>query len=483
MRKFFKLAALAAIAVAFVGCGNEKPGPDSGTGTPSTEYTQDLQFTLELKEVDVDQAKVVVEHNGTTTDSWYGFATTETDIDKAIADALAAGDIKLQKKTRYTVTVKNLEPETDYTFVAVGVTADGKTYGEPATLEFTTKAEVVEVGFTENPNWSLAYTGAQEFQGETYKHTVTVTSTDQNKWFLSSAWLKEEFDAALDEYGIEGILQYELNAFTQFVNYYIEYYKSQGVDVTFADFIYQGTNWDVVDITPGDWYVIAIGVTDNGELSGLYAISDVITIAEEPATEDYLAWIGTWTFTDANGVSLTATFDKDVNNESYLMRGYDAAILADFDYDYPVKVTWLADYGFWTIYPQGPIGTINYTDGSTGELFFLGVQGQSLILDQPLCIGTFDENGNRVVIGYSDENSGINVEYMCHFTVEGEKAYPFENPELIPRFPLVMTAAEAAPTAMAKANDLKTGKKFTTKLVKTGMPIKKFTKYASFKMN
>lgn len=482
MKKFFKFAAVAAIAAAFVSCGNDKPGPEPGPDTPSSEYTQDLKFTLELKEVDTDQAKVVVEHNGTTTDTWYGFATTETDIDKAIADALAAEDIKLQKKTRYTVTVKNLEPETDYTFVAVGVTADGKTYGEPATLEFTTAAEAE--GFKENPNWTLAYTGAKEYDGQTYKHTVTVTSTDQNKWFLSSAWSKAEFDAALVEYGLEVILQYELNEYTQLVNYYIEYYKSQGYDATFADFPYQGTDWDVVDITPGDWYVIAIGVTDNGELSGLYAISDVITIEEEAATEDYLAWIGDWTFTDANGVSLTATFEKKVNNESYNMYGFDAA---DLGYDFPVEVTWLADYNIWTIYPQ-QFGTLNFDDGSSGELYFLGGQqsekGFSLYTDVPTCIGGFDENGNRVVIGYSDEESGVNMTLMSHFVVIDEQPFFWEDPALIPTFPMTITAAEATPATAPKAttHGIKANKKFTTKLVNPIVPGKTLKNYAPVKM-
>lgn len=480
MKKFFKFAAIAAIAAAFVGCGNEKPGPEPGPDTPSTGYTQDLKFTLDLKEADTDQAKVVVEHNGTTTDTWYAFATTETNIDKAIADALAEEGIKLQNKTRYTVTVKNLEPETTYTFVAVGVAADGKTYGEVGTLEFTTAAE--EAGLTENPNWTLAYTGAQEFQGQTYKHTVTVTSTDQNKWFLSSAWSKEEFDAALEEYGLEVILQYELNEYTQLVNYYIEYYKSQGYDVTFADFPYQGTNWDAVDITPGDWYVIAIGVTDNGELSGLYAISDVITIEEEQATEEYNAWLGTWTFTGANGMAMTATFEKNVNNESYNMYGFDAA---DLGYDFPVEVTWIADYNIWTIYPQ-QFGTLNFDDGSSGELYFLGGQqsetGFALYTDVPTCIGGFDENGNRVVIGYSDEEAGVNMTLMCHFVVIDGQPFFWEEPALIPTFPMTITAAEAAPAAKAKANGAMNSKKMLCKLAKPIVPGKTFTSYMPLQM-
>ena len=479
MKKFFKFAAVAAIAAAFVSCGNEKPGPEPGPDTPSSEYTQDLKFTLELKEVDTDQAKVVVEHNGTTKDSWYGFATTETDIDKAIADALLQENVKLQEKTRYTMTVKNLEPETDYTFVAVGVTADGKTYGEVATLEFTTEAEEVGTSFTENPNWTLAYTGAKEYKEQTYKHTVTVTSTDENKWFLSTAWTAADFEEAMTEYGIETILQYELKELKEYADYLTDY---SGQEIAVTDLLYKGTDWDVVTVTPGDWYVMAVGVNDNGELSGLYAISDVITIEEEQATEEYNAWLGTWTFTGANGMAMTATFEKNFNNESYNMYGFDAA---DLGYDYPVEVTWLADYDLWAIYPQEG-GEVYFDDGTSGDLLFLGAQqtaeGYSLITDAAICIGGFDENGNRVVMGNADEESGLNITLMSHFVVMKNIPYFWEDPTLLPTFPMTITAAEAAPAAKAKANGTMNSKKRVCKLAKPIVPGKTFTSYMPLQM-
>ena len=123
MKKFFKFAAIAAIAAAFVSCNKtDDPvddGQDPGTTTPT--YTEDITFTIEEKEVEEDKAKFGVEHNGTKTDTWHYFATTETDIEAAIeaevAAMLASGKADLENAIKKNVTVRGLEPETTYTFV------------------------------------------------------------------------------------------------------------------------------------------------------------------------------------------------------------------------------------------------------------------------------------------------------------------------------------------------------------------------------
>ena len=169
MKKFFRFAAIAVAAIALFSC--EKPPQGDDTQTPGgnekpeqtvPEYTEDLTFTLEVVEVEADQAKIKVEHNGTTKDTWYGFATTESDVEKAIADVLAEGNVTLKKNTKTNITVRNLEPETEYTFIAVGIKADGTTYGNHAIVEFTT-AKVEEPTpptptpgeYTINPNWTV----------------------------------------------------------------------------------------------------------------------------------------------------------------------------------------------------------------------------------------------------------------------------------------------------------------------------------------
>ena len=321
MKKFFRFAAIAVAAIALFSC--EKPPqsddtqkPDGGsTNTPTTEYTEDLKFTLEVAEVEADQAKIKVEHNGTTKDTWYGFATTESDVDKAIADVLAEGNVTLKKNTKTTMTVRNLEPETEYTFIAVGIKADGTQYGEPATLKFTTAAEEVPAPptptpgeYTVNPNWTVTYIGEYEEGGKVYDNVVVVETTDTNPYFVT-AWPVDYFN----ELGIAKIVDEEIKAWEEML--------AQYPGATWADIVYAESILSQVGIDPEygtKWYAMAIGCDTNGKATGLYALSEVIDLEnlgggeEEEPTAEYAAWLGDWTFTGANGVAWPITFSKGI---------------------------------------------------------------------------------------------------------------------------------------------------------------------------
>lgn len=440
MKKFFRFAAIAVAAIALFSC--EKPQGDD-TQTPGgnekpeqtvPEYTDDLTFTLEVVEVEADQAKIKVEHNGTTKDTWYGFATTESDVDKAIADVLAEGNVTLKKNTKTSVTVRNLGPETEYTFIAVGIKADGTTYGEPATVKFTTAAEEVPApptpGFTQNPAWTVEYLGAGEVDGEAYEHVISVTSTDSNP-YLTSVVAKADFD----ELGIEVIAEGEIAYWTEYVN---QFNQANGTNYDISAILYTGTISEGWDLEGGEYVALAIGVNEAGTASGKYAVSEPFSVVEEEMSPEYSAWIGNWTFTDSNGTALSVTFAPKSNNKTFNMFGYDAPELSD----HPVEVQWMQDNGIWAIYPQN-FGTFSFTDGSEGDIYFLGgqqgEQGFSLYTDAPACIGGMDADGNRIVIGFSDEESGINMTLMAHFVVIGGTPYFWAEPATIPMFPLAVT--------------------------------------------
>lgn len=463
MKKFFKFAAVAAIAAAFVSCGNEKPGPEPGPDTPSSEYTQDLKFTLELKEVDTDQAKVVVEHNGTTKDSWYGFATTETDIDKAIADALSQENVKLQKKTKYTMTVKNLEPETDYTFVAVGVTADGKTYGEVATLEFTTEAEETSEGFKINNAWEVAYTGKGEINGKTYEHTITVTSTDNNYYFITVC-----SKADYDEFGAEELIKYTYD----YLNTELPKH-----DITWDDVLYKGKAVEAYELEAGDYIAMAVGVGSDHQLSGLYSVSQPITITEAEMTEAYAAWIGDWTFTGANGVTQNVTFSKGTANKTFKMSGYEGPDAEGLD----VIVDWIEEESCWVIYNQ-KLGTFDFGSYGPGDIWFLGEDAEEnlYLAEIPICIGGTFEDGSLGAIGYEEEYEAEDgtpatykvhvMEYIALLTNSNQLSYITETYKTgYPTFPLTITPATKATQTSVK--EFKGGKKilnpFTPKTFKT----------------
>ena len=468
MKKIFRFAAMVAAAAALFSC-QEPVTPDPGTGdenqgTGNTELNVDIKFTLAVEEVECDKAKIKVEHDGARTDTWYGFVTTESDIDQAIDNEVAAlvasGKVSLQKSTSKTVTVRGLEPETAYTYVVFGLSDQGQVYGEPVSVDFTTaKAPVVIEGYQVNPNWTVAYIGAGVVNGESYDHVISVTSTDETP-YLTTVVAKTDFES----YGIEAIAESEIAYWTDYVNRYNEAY---GTSYDLSALLYVGSVEEGWTLDAGEYVALAIGADASNAPTGYYAVSEPFSVVEEEMTEAYAAWLGNWTFTDSEGVALNVTFGAKSNNKTYNMFGFDAP---DLD-AYPVEVTWMADYEMWVIYPQN-FGTFTFTDNSQGDIYFLGGQqgekGFSLYTDVPVCLGGFDAEGNRLVVGYSDEESGINMTLMSHFVVIGGTPYFWAEPETLPWFPMSITAA----TQTSALSTEKAITKWTSKKTMLSKPIK-----------
>ena len=476
MKKFFKFAAIAAITAAFVSC-TEKPGPEPtpepGPGT-TPEYTEDLTFTLEVAEVEADKAKIKVEHNGTTKDTWYGFATTESDVDKAIADVLKEGNVSLKKNTKTNVTVRNLEPETEYTFIAVGIKADGTTYGDPATVKFTTaKAEEptppapTPGEYTINPNWTVTYIGDYEEGGKSYEHVVMVETTDTNPYFVT-AWPVDIYE----EQGIEAITAMEIEAWNELI--------AQNPGATFADVVYTESILSLSGIDPAygtRWYAMAIGCDTNGNATGLYALSEVIDLEnlgggddsgdEEEPTAEYSAWIGEWTFTGANGVAWPITFSKGKANKSFIMTGWEEQT------DLPVEVEWDGENGIWAAMIQN-LGTYEFNGGQSGDIWFTAFQGKNFypVEGIPAFLGGHDENGGKLAIAYEpqDENGNTITFDKAGFVASiGGSWYTITGVTEFPTFPITITPATKATTNAVK--EFKGGKKtlnpFAPKTFKT----------------
>ena len=463
MKKFLRFAAIAAAAFALLSCEKDPQGgdtqkPDGGsTNTPTTEYTEDLKFTLEVSEVEADKAKIKVEHNGTTKDTWYGFATTESDVNKAIAGVLAEGNVTLKKNTKTTMTVRNLEPETEYTFIAVGIKADGTQYGEPATVKFTTaKAEEptppAPEGYTVNPNWTVTYIGEYEEQGRVFEHVVLVESTDTNPFFIT-AWPVDYFE----QLGIETIVNTEIEAWEELLA------KNPGA--TWADIVSAESTMADTMIEPEygtKWYAMAIGCDTNGQPTGLYALSEVIDLEnlggeEEEPTAEYAAWLGDWTFTGANGVAWPITFSKGKANKSFIMTGWEG-----FG-DLGVEVEWDATNQIWAAMIQN-LGTFEFQGGKTGDIWFAAYDAEGYFYPVdgiPAFLGGYDEEGNRVAVGYApQDNSGNTIDFvMAGYVIDfGADQYGvLSDPTTLLTFPVTITPATKATTNAVK--EFKGGKK------------------------
>lgn len=453
MKQIFKFMMIAAAASMFAACDEKPidpvtPEDDETPKDEVVELNQNLEFTLEVSTLEVDNAKISISHNGTTSDTWYGFVTSEVaksddDLIKAEVAALtASGNITgLKKQTSTTVTARGLEPETDYKYIAFGLSEKGEVYGKSKSVAFKTLK--AELQYTENAAWTVAYEGAGTIGNYNYEHTVSVTSTDNNYYFVTAATV-EDFTAA----GIKTIAESNLKDLKD----YIDAFNAQnGTSYKVVDILFKGNGLEAVNLEAGDWYGIAIGVDEKGELTGLYAKSEVISIVEEEMTEEYAAWIGDWTFTASNGIAWPITFSKGKANQSYMMSGWEGEATTGLE----VEVTWFAEDGMWAIFSQN-LGTYNFGSYGDGEVWFSPIDAEGYVYpveEIPICVGGFDEDGNRVIIGYSEETEEGIVEMVSMRFLAKVSAglLGLSETKEFPLFPILITPATA--TTAVSSND------------------------------
>lgn len=322
MKSILRFAALFAATAAIFCCGKPDEGNDDKTPTDSS-LNQDLEFTLEVSEVDATSAKIRVEHNGDRDDTWYWFVTTEEDIDQAILDKvdelMENGNVTLQKSTGKNVTAKDLEAKTTYTCVVFGLSIEGEVYGTPAEIEFTTKADIKDL--TESDEWTLSYEGRKDGkenfgvicdEGSIYLFDVV------DAYYVSNESGEPEY---LDDYILMTVEQ-------------IQSYLDQGItpsQIFDAGLLQTGPGVLAADrMASGYYFLVAIGYDEEACPTGTYSV-ELIEIEAEEASAKYSQWLGTYTATGANGISYTLEVMDYDPNYMYAIFGWETG--ADLEAD------------------------------------------------------------------------------------------------------------------------------------------------------
>ena len=444
MKILTKVAALLMVASALLSCNKEPINnePDSGkTDEPGVEteieYTEDIEFSIEILSVEAHTVKLKVEHTGTKDDTWYGFATTSTNVGVALDDMIeeltknedekVEGLLKGRKKN---ITLDELKSSTEYRYIVFAITPEGDVYGTEEYVIFKTP-----MGYDVNPAWNVEYT-ARQFIGENeYEHTITVKSTDENPYFMTVV-TKERFDNT----EIEALLADELDAFLEFIDNYNMYYN---IDSTVEDWDYIGSGIDAFGLELGYTYVaMAIGVTGNGELTGLYAISEEFEPVEEEMTPEYASWIGDWTFTGANGVAFDVNISKEKSNFSYIMTGWEGPEAKR----HKVILDWYPNSNTWFLYSQF-IGTFTSTGYGDFDLYFTAgnydTDGEHVYMTEGLiiCIGGEQKDG-KVVVGYSENDKSLYT-HMRFAGLWSDGVGGITATSKFPTFPLTVTPKSA----------------------------------------
>lgn len=343
-----------AVMAAFA-CGKDPQGEEQGP-----QLNEALELAVDVEDITYTSAKIKVTHNGDKNDTWYGFLTQDVSADEdelieMAAKAYMDGESSegLRKSKSYVTVLKELQPGISYKYIAFGLSADGRVYGSSSSVEFVTIAtpgeggggtgggdtggEVVN-GMKINKAWTVNYVGEGVLYGEQYDNVVTVNSTDRNTYAITVVYASL-WDVN-DLYEMAVLFAEDMMAY---VDEYNDYY---GTSYTVADLLYSGTASDAFDLDPGYYMAVALGITPEGKVSGLYNVSEVFEVKEQIPTEEYKAWIGDWTIAGENCVNMNVTLSRHVTNKSFWMFGYEG-----FE-DIPVDVEYSKERNDLTFYAQ-----------------------------------------------------------------------------------------------------------------------------------
>lgn len=258
-----------------------------------------------------------------------------------------------------------------------------------------------------NSAWSVSYAGAAEIGGESHKYTVAVISTDNNPYTVVTVYADEFQVSKLEALG-ELLIQDMLD--------YLEYYNAlKGTSYVLADMLDSGTTMvSLGDPYPGKYISIAIGITPEGELSGLYAASKPFVIEEEVPTADYTEWLGDWVFNGDNKQSNNVTISRKIANRQVYLKGL-------MELPFSIVGEYSVERNDIIFSAQVVEKDYKFSDGRVGDIHLLGVDkdGNYYGLDngnyEIAIAGVFD-SGVRSIVPYSVRYPGY-PEFVAMFLI------------------------------------------------------------------
>lgn len=470
MKKNFKFLLFAAAALFAVACGQENTEPDTPVNEdPEVELNQDLAFTLEVTSVEADQAKIKVSHNGAATDTWYGFVSSDVKADiytlmaAEVADLVADGKVSgLKKQTSTTVTVRNLEPQTDYVYIVFGLSAEGEVYGLPSSVEFKTIRDASKL--EETNDWKIGYQRGEN-QGQTAEIFTIQCAEGKGYYFttVDEATLEANNMTATDY--VRYVVDTEVPMYLEYGYRWSDLYISESYTLASSRMI------------SGDYIAFAIGYDAKGVSTGYFS-SQKFTVVEEKAEAGYEQWLGSYDVTASyqwadettgeimtEDVTYTVTLRHVDNNYMYAMTGWEE----NGDISNDVR-EYVGEYAVPVYYEDGKLAfvetTLEYVEfEGAGEYSFgfygignIGYQGQTY--EGTLCgfdgltmavAETADGGQTGVISGTKQSVSGYDIKYTgmfyCAYPTSGQGDlamwnYPME-------FPLAMTKSAGTRSASA----------------------------------
>lgn len=405
MKNLMKFAAMFFAAVTLVACF-----PSGGTEDP-TPQTKDVAFSVAVNSVGEGVATLTVSHNGAETDTWYGFLTTDTkkgDLSLVYEKVAEVNATDLSTGTSKTVELTGLALGTDYKYVVFGIGTDMAIYGTAGSVTFKTEDGR---SMSKNNDWTISYIGDQEYQGEMYYNciNIAVPENDTTTYYYDVVSVEDWALVEAELYAYAEQLVPAMKAYVTNLN------NAYGTSYTWQDMLSSGSAmYSLGDLDPGQYVSFMVGINTDETLTRTYAASAAFEVKEQEASAAYTAWLGNWmvegqgySFNEAGDglvlgdCSFEIVLSKYVNNKSCVLEGwagFPVGILVDY---YP-------QYDAFTLAGQLAAEGVEFSDGSTANIYFVGVGSDGNLYAQ----GEFatviaDQTGAVKIYPYEEEGFAI----------------------------------------------------------------------------
>lgn len=284
------------------------------TGCSKEELHDSIAFNIEVLELHSYTASVMVTHNATNDDCYYGIVVEGTvkDINKEITRFVESTDpVQLKEQAMYQrkrkVEIFGLLPDRTYTYIIFGMNGQSH-YGKPSSVVIQTQSNHIEAKI--NPDWSIEYHGHTIYNGNDFsKLSVKVNGEAKERYYLALF----PFDRIKDIDSIEIIIGMAFSEMKKgnSSEVWFENNEIRLNSTTFYKYLHEG-----------DYVAYVIGIDESCTPTGNYVKTEVFHVDKYPYTEEFENLLGDWYLVDNTGKSYRVTFSDYITNRYLYMTGW-----------------------------------------------------------------------------------------------------------------------------------------------------------------
>ena len=261
--------------------------------------------------------------------------------------------------------------------------------------------------FSVNADWTPAYAGKSIYQDLVQDiFTVTVEAASVGATYATMLLSQTEFNAK----GLTMAKYIETAGWSDALAA-LNAQVTANPGTTLADYLYTDSVADTVatvDYPAGNWYLIAVGLTTEGEPTGKYASSLVSNAAAA-----YNSWLGNWSARDSRGSTFTLTIAQKEANASYTISGLKG-------YDLPMAAVYNAD------------GSLTLTGSSTVGIISSAYTAGDYVYSTMFTLGAYSRNNTATVqtgasfnVAFGAQRGGSEAVLLGHYAKVSNAWYPY----------------------------------------------------------